>query len=302
MAKVNSLFMRKANGKLAGATLYTEAGVTIMREINQSPKNPRTHAQMAHRVKLANLVNMYRALRPWLLLGTENKEALKSDYNMFVSRNLTNSPVYLTKQAAKAGYFVPADYAVTAGSLGVQAAFSGIGGGSAGGYAYLIPVGTSASITSSTTFGDFCKLFTEGPAGANGWKNGMQVSIIAFDPQVDVQEMTRNTAIKAFSFVLDTTSTATAASVLGSAFSFFSIESNKLKVTIPLASGFQPTAWLVIASQTIAGKTYVNNSAIVTEGYDGCPYIGEDALETAIQSYGSTTDPYLTTPTPEPLG
>lgn len=120
MAKINSLVLRKANGKLAGTTIYTTEGVTIMREVNEKPKNPQSTPQMTHRCKLSNLVNGYRLLRPWILQAYPKNKALNSFYNTFVSKNLKNSQIYLPKDVAAKGVFVPAAYKMSEGNLAVN--------------------------------------------------------------------------------------------------------------------------------------------------------------------------------------
>lgn len=257
---------------------------------------------MAHRVKLANLVNMYRALRPWLLLGTENKEALKSDYNMFVSRNLTSSDVYLQKNWANKGAFMPAAYVLTNGSLAVNTKNIAIGSTMAGPVVSLITVPSGATLTSSTTFGTFCSWFTSGDGASLGWQDGMQVSVIAVSCANPDDQNYIAPIVTAFSFNLDSNSSETAANVLGAAFSKLSIESNTLKFQAKGETNSVSRGACVIASKTVGGKTLVNVAAMKINRGDTDHTVGASALQSAIESYGSTADPYLTTPTPEPLG
>lgn len=96
---------------------YVNKGQTLWRELAPSVTNPRTPAQMSTRVRLANLVQLYKAGRGWMKAAFENKKQTQSDYNAFVSANLANANVYLTKQQVAAGAGVVAPVTITKGSL-----------------------------------------------------------------------------------------------------------------------------------------------------------------------------------------
>lgn len=96
---------------------YVNKGQTLWRELAPSVTNPRTPAQMSTRVRLANLVQLYKAGRGWMKAAFENKKQTQSDYNAFVSANLANANVYLTKQQVAAGAGVVAPVVITKGSL-----------------------------------------------------------------------------------------------------------------------------------------------------------------------------------------
>lgn len=118
MAISKNLWLDGAKQKLAGAVTYTLKGQQIIRKEAPQVANPRTTAQMNQRVRLANLVNFYRANIGWMKRGAfENKKQTQSDYNAFVSRNIQTSNIALTKAEALAGAVVAAPYQVTDGSL-----------------------------------------------------------------------------------------------------------------------------------------------------------------------------------------
>ena len=118
MAKVKSMNNRNLIGTLGGAVYYMRAGENVAREKAAFVTNPRSTSQMNQRVRLANLVNFYRANRSWMFRGAfENKPAKWSDYNAFVSRNIQTSDVALTKAEANAGAVIADAYQVTDGSL-----------------------------------------------------------------------------------------------------------------------------------------------------------------------------------------
>lgn len=117
MAVVHNLWLRGTKQRLAGTVLYQSMGRTLQRELAPQVTNPRTPAQMSTRVRLANLVQLYKAGRGWMKASFENKKQTQSDYNAFVSANLANANVYLTKQQVAAGAGVVAPVVITKGSL-----------------------------------------------------------------------------------------------------------------------------------------------------------------------------------------
>lgn len=118
MAKVKGMAATNYVGKLGPAIFYMHRGVNINRAISSEPSNPRTAGQMMQRVRLANLVNFYRANKEWMKkYAFETLTGLKTIYNEFVSQNLTNRSVPLTKQNAAEGAVAPDFLKVTKGSL-----------------------------------------------------------------------------------------------------------------------------------------------------------------------------------------
>lgn len=117
MAVLKSPLFRGARGKFAGNTLLQRGGQTILRQATSENTNPRTASQMERRVRLANLVTMYRAGQSWMPKAFQGKRPAWSDFNAFVSANLNTSPVALTKEQAAAGACVCAPYLITKGNL-----------------------------------------------------------------------------------------------------------------------------------------------------------------------------------------
>ena len=120
MAKVKSSGLRNYVGRLAGSIYYIDKGRNISREVAAQVSNPQTQAQMVQRVRLANLVNFYKANKEWMLkYAFEKLVGLQSVYNAFVSLNLRPTAVPLTKQQAAMGLVKPDLFTVTKGSLPV---------------------------------------------------------------------------------------------------------------------------------------------------------------------------------------
>lgn len=120
MAKVKSSGLRNYVGRLAGSIYYMDKGRNISREVAAQVSNPQTQAQMVQRVRLANLVNFYKANKDWMLkYAFEKLVGLQSVYNAFVSLNMRPTAVPLTKQQAAMGLVKPDLFTVTKGSLPV---------------------------------------------------------------------------------------------------------------------------------------------------------------------------------------
>lgn len=105
---VGSMNFRRKDGEIIAAQRATT---------NSSKGDGASYAQRLHRIRIANIANIYRAIALIEKRGWENKGANQSDFNMFSKYNLANSPVFLTKQEAELGAAVVAPYAVSRGSL-----------------------------------------------------------------------------------------------------------------------------------------------------------------------------------------
>lgn len=118
MAKVKSSIATSLQGRIGNVSFRRAAGQRIIAaELPSLVTNPRTEAQMSQRVKLAALVNFYRASRAWQPKAWQTKEAKQSNYNAFVKANLAANPVALTKQEAAQGATVLYPWRVAQGSL-----------------------------------------------------------------------------------------------------------------------------------------------------------------------------------------
>lgn len=275
MGKINSIFLRKSKGKLAGTTIYTTGGVTIQREIATEVKNPRTKAQMKHRVKLANLVNMYQVLKPFFKYAFENKKPLQSDYNAFVSKNLTASEVYLTKQQAAMNVVVPAPYRISEGTLGIKATSDMEQGTIIG-----LVCANDYSMSANTTIASFSQhIISNNP----GVVDGMQLSLVALRCDAD----TSNFATALFELVLNTENTSE--KVWDYIPNLFAENGN---IRWESFAGDEIVAGAFVLSHTVAGKTKVSTETLVTnDGWQ--PFATDAQLNLAINSYGESTEAFL---------
>lgn len=125
-----SLFWGQAVGKLGESVFYRANGQQRNRAYVHNVNNPKTRSQMTNRIKWANVINTWRLLKPFIMMGMQNRKTSQSDYNKFVSLNVSASRAYLLKEQAQQGGTVLAPYIITSGSLGLRtmrsAAITGI--------------------------------------------------------------------------------------------------------------------------------------------------------------------------------
>lgn len=115
-----SLFWGQASGKLGEAVYYRSGGEQRTRTYVGKIKNPKTYAQMVNRLPMANLVAVYRALRPWLQGAFENKPTRRSDFNEFFALNKNRLSYVQTKGDASLGLFVPNGLKLSRGTIALQ--------------------------------------------------------------------------------------------------------------------------------------------------------------------------------------
>lgn len=273
MAKHKQLWLKGSKGKLAGTTFYQTAGVTIQREINYDPSNPRTDKQMTQRTKLANLVNMYRAGKSFFPRAFENKKALESDYNKFVSYNLTGSPVYLTKGEAAKGFYVPAVYQISQGSLQSLSAAAYTDG-----YLTIASAGSASFSANATVAQLSAHLMEQYPQ----IQMGDQFSVIAWVNDGNALSFEK------IEIIISNTDTTKV------------VDLNTPHISWDASDGFSvagedgPCGMAAVLSRTVAGKTLVSTEILATsEGsvYEG--HTSDAARAAAINSYGASKKVFL---------
>lgn len=117
MAKGNML-LGYSRGSVGDVVFTRTKGQQIARARNRNPKNPKTKAQMAQRIKFASVVEFFRRGNQNLFqFAFENKKTKQSDYNAFVSAN-ADKGIYLTPQQLKDPKFpIVAPFIMTQGTL-----------------------------------------------------------------------------------------------------------------------------------------------------------------------------------------
>ena len=287
MAIHKNVWLRGSRKRLGGVVLYTRGGEQISRELAANVANPRTSAQMSQRIKLSNVVAMYRANKAWMLrYAFENKPARWSVFNAFTSANLSASLVALTKQESAAGAAVVAPYRMTDGTLPEIHVNENTESGLFETDLYC----GALTLTVGTTIGELSQALID---NNNGIVNGMQLSLVE-----NFQSVPNNMPriiTRAYELIIDTTSTALVSSRISSA-SFVTggaSDSHFLAYNGLLNGAAQ--GFVFVVSHTVAGKTHVSPSSMVLTDpavYDS--YISSAARDLAIASYGSSnTTPFL---------
>ena len=159
-----------AKGKVGSMVFSRLRGEQITRAYNASPANPRSQSQQLQRTKLANLVNFYRRGRALLNHSFTNKKEKQSSYNAFVSRNINQSLIHLTKNQAIGGASIVAPYLISDGVLPpIQINGGGVDATT------NIQVGRF-TVGEDTTIGDFSSAVLDNNAG---WQEGDQFTYVS---------------------------------------------------------------------------------------------------------------------------
>lgn len=87
MAKVGSLYLKGAKGKLAGATIYQSNGETLIREV-VSPSNPKTEKQIIQRVIMHTVGQAYSLMSEICDHSFEGKKKGQECMSYFMQQNI----------------------------------------------------------------------------------------------------------------------------------------------------------------------------------------------------------------------
>lgn len=284
MAVLKNLVMRGASQRLGGMVLYQLKGQTLARELAPAVSNPRTPAQMDNRVRLQNVVSVYRANREWMAGAFENKKERESDYNAFVSANLSSSQVAFTKEQAAAGAAVAAPYQISSGSLGSieqQVSESEL--------QTNIYLGT-LSINNSTTVGEFAAAII---ANNNNIVQGMQLSLI-----LNIQQVNQATGIpyiitRAYEVILDAANTELLSSYYPEGLLANGGGADNILYADLSEQGSGAASFIL--SHTVSATTRVSEQSLLQYGsltiYNS--YTSAEAVAAAVASYGENQVNFL---------
>lgn len=114
--------MGMISGTVGDIRFYVRAGEQIMSARVEKPHDPRTPAQVSQRIKLSNILALYRSFHGLLNECFEqplrkSSRSLPPVYNRFTSLNLFSLPAYLTRTEYATGYCIAAPYQISDGSL-----------------------------------------------------------------------------------------------------------------------------------------------------------------------------------------
>lgn len=285
MAIVENFWLKGQKKKLGGSVIYQAMGQTRQRALASEVSNPRTTAQMNQRVKWANLVNLYRANQSWLKYAFETKKTNQSEYNKWMSLNVTNSRIFLTRQLAAIGACVVDAYIVTQGSLpSIETIRVSTG------WATNIALDSSTLITANTTVSQLsANILANNPAV----REGDQLSFIRLTQLTNADNGAPYVVVRKYEMLVNSSSAALVRDFLPLDY----IDSTETTVDCRLlvkdsgnAGGFA-----MVLSRTIGGRTYVSSQSIVVANNSALInyYSSNTALQAAIDSYGESEEAFL---------
>lgn len=286
MAIVKNFWLQNQKKKLAGAVIYQAMGQTRSRELAASVANPRTESQMSQRVKWANLVNFYRANKGWMKFAYETKKPSQSDYNKFMSLNVASSRIYIPKGYAAQGACIVDAYTMTQGSLpSIETTAT------ADGWDTNLYLQNASALPENPTVKEVSEqLLAANPA----LREGDQLSFIRLTQQTNPNTGVPYVVVRKYEVILNTSSVKFFYEYMPQEYIAFNISANPDCMEV-LDSG-NAGGFLLVLSRTTGGKTYVSTQSIVVANNAALidAYSSQNALQTAIDSYGESSEPFLT--------
>ena len=105
------------NGRVGNMRFYERNGEIIGVSLPNGIRNPKSPAQMQQRIKMNNILNMYKYIKGYLQQNFEGIIGNKNASSFFRSYNLMKTPVWLTKSQKESYKFVLAPYVVAQGRI-----------------------------------------------------------------------------------------------------------------------------------------------------------------------------------------
>ena len=278
MAILNGI-VSKLKGSAGSLTFRRSAGRTIVSEKVTEVKISRTEPQQRHRTKWANVVQMYKGIRPLLNYGFENRPKNLSDYNMFVKVNMQQTPVYLTKQQVAGGACVAAPYQLTQGSLPAIV----VSGTGANAFTDIYLGGIT--ISGTTTVGQFSKAVVD---NNEDYRYGDQISYFLVKQKVNADTQIPYCQFRACCVVLDENNADKLWDVVDR--NGFSLRDSALAHSGD--DGDCVYAW-VHSRQSYSGELLVSSQSFVNANSKLADYTSELAYNLASSSYGIGEDAFL---------
>lgn len=290
MSVVKNFWLKGQSKRLAGAVIYQAMGQTRARSLASEVRNPRTLSQMTQRVKWANIVNLYRANQSWMKFAFETKKASQTDYNKFMSLNVTNSNIFLTKQIAAAGGCVVQAYQITQGSLpSIETVYDDTNSR----WVTNLYLG-EAFLFTSVSVARFSKaLIDNNPAV----REGDQLSFIRMTQLTNSDNGAPYVIVRKYEVVLSLTNNASIYDYLPQ--DYIESDEDVDNSSFCIKNSSQAGGFVLILSRTTGGKTYVSSQRIVVANNGAIigAYSSQAALNAAIASYGESDEPFLTSTT-----
>lgn len=289
MAIVTSMWLKGTKQKLGGSVLYQAMGQTRQRELAANVANPRTNSQMEQRTRWANLVNFYRVNSGWMKFAYETKKQNQSEYNKFMSLNVPSARIYLPKSLASQGGCVVDAYQMTQGSLAsIEVLKSGAAWQS---NLYLV---SATDLDENSTVGEVtAQLLPANPA----LREGDQLSFLRFTQMTNSSTGVPFVVVRKYEVILKANDTRRFFDFMPADYITFggTAQAPCIEVTDSGNAG----GFLLVLSRTIGGKTYVSSQSIVVANNEALisAYSSDTARQEAIDSYGESAEPFLTSST-----
>lgn len=276
----NNMLLGYARGKVGDLVFARRLGQQTTRAYNSSPKDAKTRSQVTQRVKMANVIAMYRALKNICNHSFEGLDVGQTSYSAFVKANLTGNKVSLTKEAASFGACVVAPYLISRGSLpSIQVEGTGADA------VTNISVGNLA-ISGTTTIGQFADALVANNAGI---EYGDQLTYVSLVQQTDANSGYPVVVAGIYEVTLNSASTDKIRDFIPEVGS--SVKNGFLAHGALIGRG--GFAWILSRKQTGASLMVSTQRLVLTspDVYD--QFATADANTRAISSYGFTMEPIL---------
>lgn len=289
MAIVTSMWLKGTKQKLGGSVLYQAMGQTRQRVLKENVANPRTNSQMVQRTRWANLVNFYRVNSGWMKFAYETKKTNQSEYNKFMSLNVPSAQIYLPKSIASQGGCIVDAYQMTQGSLAsIEVLKSGAAWQS---NLYLASI---TELDENSTIGEVAaQLLPANPA----LRDGDQLSFLRFTQMTSSSSGVPFVVVRKYEVILKANDTRRFFDFMPE--DYITFGGTAQAPCIEVSDSGNAGGFLLVLSRTIGGKTYVSSQSIVVANNDAliAAYSSATAKQEAIDSYGESAEPFLTSST-----
>lgn len=277
----DNMLLGYARGKVGSLVFARRLGQQITRAYNANPKDAATLNQVQQRVRIANVVAMYRAIKALANHSFEGAKGGQTSYNLFVQSNLTGNNVVLTKEAAALGACVVAPYLVSRGTM-PSVTVSGLGAEAV----TNIAVG-NLTIDGTTTIGAFADALVSNNSGI---QYGDQLTYLSLVQQTDSNTGYPVVTTQIYEVVLRQGDSATLRTYMPEV---ATAVKNGLLAHGALI-GLGGFCW-ILSRKNADGSLSVSTQRIILTSQDVISqYTGTTAMTSATGSYGFNSDPILT--------
>lgn len=283
------MWLKGTKQKLGGSVLYQAMGQTRQRELAANVANPRTNSQMEQRTRWANLVNFYRVNAGWMKFAYETKKTNQSEYNKFMSLNVPSARIYLPKSIASQGGCVVDAYQMTQGSLASIEVLK-----STASWQTNLYLASITELDENSTIGEVtAQLLPANPA----LRDGDQLSFLRFTQMTNSSTGVPFVVVRKYEVILKANDTRRFFDFMPE--DYITFGGTPQAPCIAVTDSGNAGGFLLVLSRTIGGKTYVSSQSIIVANNSALidAYSSDSAKQEAIDSYGESAEPFLTSST-----